>query len=98
MGLVHKIEYKDFLLNQKVVPDKTSIYYKEFYDFHKELCINGCYIGDTYFSGWLYWHLNVWRTEVDVQEGKRIYQKYTNPQLRDNEWLVANDIIGTFQN
>lgn len=88
----HKIEYSDFLINQKSLPDRESTYYKQFYDFHKECCINGVYIGDTYFTGWLYWHLNVWKTEVDVQEGKRIYQKYTNPQLRDNEWLVANEI------
>jgi hypothetical protein len=35
----------------------------------------------------------VWHTEVDVvDERGRIYQKYANPLLRDNEWIVTNEI------
>ena len=47
----------------------------------------------TYINPFLYWHLNVWHTEVDlVDERGRIYQKYANPLLRDNEWIVTNEI------
>jgi hypothetical protein len=50
--------------------------------------MNGVYI-----NPFLYWHLNIWHTEVDViDERGRIYQKYANPLLRDNEWVVTNEI------
>jgi hypothetical protein len=50
--------------------------------------MNGVYI-----NPFLYWHLNIWHTEVDVVDDRgRIYQKYANPLLRDNEWVVTNEI------
>jgi hypothetical protein len=50
--------------------------------------MNGVYI-----NPFLYWHLNVWHTEVDViDERGRISQKYANPLLRDNEWMVTSEI------
>jgi hypothetical protein len=50
--------------------------------------MNGVYI-----NPFLYWHLNIWHTEVDViDERGRISQKYSNPLLRDNEWIVTNEI------
>jgi hypothetical protein len=46
-----------------------------------------------YINPFLYWHLNIWHTEVDViDERGRISQKYANPFLRDNEWVVTNEI------
>jgi len=46
-----------------------------------------------YINPFLYWHLNFWNTEVDViDERGRISQKYANPYLRDNEWLITNEI------
>jgi hypothetical protein len=46
-----------------------------------------------YINPFLYWHLNIWHTEVDViDERGRISQKYANPYLRDNEWVVTNEI------
>lgn len=87
------IDYKDWMINQKRVPDKDSEEYKPFYDFHKELCMNGCMMDGTYINPFLYWHLNAWHTEVDIiDEYGRINQKYANPLLRDNEWLVTNEI------
>ena len=87
------IDYKDWMINQKRVPDKDSDEYKAFYDFHKELCMNGCMMDGTYINPFLYWHLNAWHTEVDIiDEYGRINQKYANPLLRDNEWLVTNEI------
>ena len=88
-----KIDSKDWLINQKRVPLPDSAEYTDFYDFHEEICKNGCMMGDIYIPPFLYWHLNVWHTEVDVIDSfGRISQKYANPSLRDNEWVVANEI------
>ena len=90
---LHKVDYKDWFINQGRIPDKESEEYKSFFAFHKELCMNGCMMDDVYINPFLYWHLNVWHTEVDViDEYGRINQKYANPLLRDNEWLVTNEI------
>lgn len=87
------IDYKDWFINQKRIPDKDSPECKPFFDFHKELCTNGAMMGGVYINPFLYWHLNIWHTEVDVIDSNgRIAQKYANPFLRDNEWLVTNEI------
>lgn len=90
---LQSIDYKDWFINQKRLPDKDSLEYKPFFDFHKELCLNGCMMGGVYINPFLYWHLNIWHTEVDIIDDRgRITQKYANPLLRDNEWLVTNEI------
>lgn len=87
------ITYKDWYINQKRVPDKESVEYKAFYDFHKELCLDGFMMEGEFFNPFLYWHLNIWHTDVDVKDDRgRINQKYANPYLRDNEWIVSNEI------
>ena len=90
---LQNIDYKDWFINQKRLPDKDSMEYKPFFDFHKNLCLNGAMMGGVYINPFLYWHLNIWHTEVDViDDYGRIAQKYANPLLRDNEWLVTNEI------
>lgn len=90
---VLKISYNDWYLNQKRVPDRTSEEYAQFFEFHKELCLNGAMMDGIYINPFLYWHLNFWNTEVDVLDDRnRIAQKYANPFLRDNEWIVTNEI------
>ena len=90
---LHNIEYKDWFINQGRIPDETSSDYKAFFNFHKEICMNGCMMDGQYINPFLYWHLNIWHTEVDIiDEYGRINQKYANPLLRDNEWLVTNEI------
>jgi len=90
---LHSIDYKDWFINQKRIPDKESEEYDMFFDFHRELCVNGCMMDGVYINPFLYWHLNIWHTEVDViDDYGRIAQKYANPLLRDNEWLVTNEI------
>jgi hypothetical protein len=90
---LHNIEYKDWFINQKRIPDRSSDEYKQFFAFHKELCMNGAMMDGQYINPFLYWHLNIWHTEVDIiDEYGRINQKYSNPLLRDNEWLVTNEI------
>ncbi len=90
---LHNIEYKDWFINQGRIPDKASEEYKAFFNFHRELCMNGAMMDGQYINPFLYWHLNIWHTEVDIlDEYGRINQKYANPLLRDNEWLVTNEI------
>ena len=90
---LQSIDYKDWFINQKRIPDKDSQECKPFFDFHRELCLNGAMMGGTYINPFLYWHLNIWHTEVDIiDDYGRIAQKYANPLLRDNEWLVTNEI------
>jgi len=93
MSDIKSIDYKDWFINQKRIPDKTSIEHKPFFDFHKDLCLNGAIVGGVYFNPFLYWHLNIWHTEVDTIDAKgRISQKYANPYLRDNEWIITEGI------
>jgi hypothetical protein len=90
---LHSIDYKDWFINQKRLPDKDSVEYKQFYDHHKELCLRGCMMDGEFINPFLYWHLNIWHTEVDIiDDYGRINQKYANPLLRDNEWIVTNEI------
>jgi hypothetical protein len=90
---VLSIDYKDWFLNQKRIPSKDSEEYTEFFDFHKQLCQDGFMMNGVYFNPFLYWHLNFWNTEVDFIDAKgRISQKYANPYLRDNEWIITNEI------
>lgn len=90
---LRNIQYNEWYLNQKRVPDKESEEYREFFDFHKELCLDGFMMNGVYFNPFLYWHLNFWHTEVDVlDERGRIGQKYINPYFRDNEWIITNEI------
>ena len=90
---IQKVEYKDWFINQKRIPDKGSSDRKAFFDFHKDLCLNGCMMDGEFINPFLYWHLNIWHTEVDIiDERGRVNQKYANPYLRDNEWIVTNEI------
>jgi hypothetical protein len=93
MNELQNIDYKDWFINQKRLPDRDSEEYKPFFNFHKELCLNGAMMDGVYINPFLYWHMNIWHTEVDViDERGRISQKYANPLLRDNEWVVTNEI------
>lgn len=95
---LHTIDYKDWLLNQKRLPDKESEEYDAFFSFHKELCLNGFMMEGEFFNPFLYWHLNLWHTEVDVEDSfGRIQQKYANPWFRDNEWIITNEIWVAYQ-
>jgi len=90
---LQSIDYKDWFINQKRIPDKNSEEFKEFFDFHKSLCLDGAMMDGVYINPFLYWHLNMWHTEVDVIDDRgRISQKYANPFLRDNEWVITNEI------
>lgn len=62
----------------------------------KDRCINGFSLADgqVKISGWLYWHTVYWKIAAypEREDGKKIRTIIT-PQLRDTDWIVANDII-----
>ena len=90
---LENVKYSEWLINQTRLPDKSSQEYKPFFEFHKKLCLDGFMMDGVFINPFLYWHLNLWHTEVDVIDDRgRIYQQYANPSLRDNEWLVTNEI------
>lgn len=90
---LENVKYSEWLINQTRLPDKNSQEYKAFFEFHKKLCLDGFMMDGVFINPFLYWHLNLWHTEVDVMDDRgRIYQQYANPSLRDNEWLVTNEI------
>lgn len=90
---LENVKYNQWLINQPRLPDKSSQEYKPFFEFHKKLCLDGFMMDGVFINPFLYWHLNLWHTEVDVMDDRgRIYQQYANPSLRDNEWLVTNEI------
>lgn len=90
---LHTIEWKDWYINQKRIPDPKSTEYKQFFAFHRELALDGFMMAGEFFNPFLYWHMNIWNTEVDIIDDKgRISQKYMNPYLRDNEWVITNEI------
>jgi hypothetical protein len=90
---IQSIDYSDWYINQKSIPDKESEEYIKFFEYHKEFCLNGAMMNGTFINPFLYWHLNFWHTEVDIIDDRnRVNQKYATPLLRDNEWIVTNEI------
>ena len=90
---IKSITYQDWFINQKRIPDKLSEEYKDFFGYHDDILKNGCMMEGEFIPPFLYWHLNLWHTEVDVIDDRgRISQKYANPYLRDNEWIISHEI------
>jgi len=51
--------------------------------------INGINLGGFYMHGWLYFHLNFFRTPIPQPDGK---EPNVQPPLRDNEWFFAENL------
>lgn len=85
-------ESKELLINMQSTPDEES---QEFFDFWKTegiKCKNGITIDGVFISGFLYFHLNFFKCQIDVEKNGRIERKFTNPYLRDNEWIIDSYI------
>ncbi len=70
---MRNVSYSEWLINQTRLPDKESEEYKPFFEFHKDLCLNGFMMDGVFINPFLYWHLNLWNTEVDMidEKGRR---------------------------
>lgn len=82
------INSKELLINMKYTPDEKSQEYSAFWKGEKEKCKNGIIIDEIFISGFLYYHLNFFKCQLDVLENGRIVRKLHNPYLRDNEWII----------
>lgn len=84
---------KELFVNMTSIPDKDSTEYDAFFQHELEKIKYGVTINGVYIHGWLYWHLNHWRFFIDDEDkhdGRTdIVRVFRNPDLRDNEWLVA---------
>jgi hypothetical protein len=78
----------DLLMNKKNTPDENSEEYFDFWAYERDKCKNGITIDNVYISGFLYYHLNFFKCQLDILENGRIIRKLANPYLRDNEWLI----------
>ena len=82
------INSTDLILNMKRTPDVNSQEFRSFWKAEKDKCKNGIYIDGVFLSGFLYYHLNFFKCQLDIQEDGRIVRKLLNPYLRDNEWII----------
>ena len=78
----------ELLMNKKNTPDENSEEYFNFWAYERDKCKNGITIDNVYISGFLYYHLNFFKCQLDILENGKIIRKLANPYLRDNEWLI----------
>lgn len=78
-------------INMKSVPKKGDADYEAFVDMELDKLQYGVTINGVYISNWLYWHLNYWQAYIPQKDPRsgEVIDKFIHPQLRDNEWLIA---------
>ncbi len=86
------INSNELLINMKRTPDEDSQEFSLFWKNERDKCKYGIYIDQTFISGFLYYHLNFFKCQLDVLDNGRIVRKLANPYLRDNEWLIDSYI------
>ncbi len=86
-------ESQDLLINQAKLPPKGSSEFKPFWQLERDKCLYGVSVDGVFIPGFLYWHLNIYKTMVDIQDaGGRGARKMSAPYLRDNEWFLGMKI------
>jgi hypothetical protein len=85
------IDSPEFLINVKNIPTQDSSEYEAFWSNELEKIKYGVTINGTFIHGWLYWHINQWNIYMDIidQRSNETIRGLRKPQLRDNEWLIA---------
>ena len=81
----------EFFINMKSVPTPDSREYGAFVKSELDKLQYGVTINGVHISNWLYWHINYWkiyRPEWDDRR-KEVVDIFSNPHLRDNEWIIA---------
>src|SRR6187402_448048 len=86
------ITSKDLIINQKFSPSIDSEEYNEFWNIEAQKCKEGIWIDGIFISGFLYFHLNYFKCQLDVLDNGRIVRKLSNPYLRENEWMIDDYI------
>lgn len=82
----------EFFRNIKSIPGADSDEYDAFFQNELKKIEYGVTINGVYIPGWLYWHINHWHMFVDYEDplNHTIKRINSNPDLRDNEWMIAN--------
>lgn len=87
------LKYADWFINQPYVPNPDDEDFQSFWDNQEDLCKFGLFLEGYFIPGFLYWHLNFWKTEVTrLNEYGETYEEYEHPTFRDNEWIIGDAI------
>lgn len=81
----------ELFINIKSVPTKDSLEYNAFFENELKKIEYGVTINGVNIPGWLYWHINHWSMYIDDEDpiNHTIKRINSRPQLRDNEWMIA---------
>lgn len=84
----------EMFINMKSIPTKDSLEWKPFRREEMNKVKRGVTINGVNIPGWLYWHVNHWRIDVDAapDSAGNIERIPSIPTLRDNDWLVGESI------
>lgn len=84
----------ELFINMKSIPTEDSEEYRPFFEEELAKIRYGLTIDGVFIHGWLYWHINHWHIYLDeIDEANNdIVRKFRNPDFRDNEWLIAENI------
>ena len=84
----------EFFRNIKSIPDKSSREYDAFFANELDKITYGITINGVYIHGWLYFHWNHWHINKDVKDERNgdIIRKLSTPDMRDNEWIIAEHL------
>lgn len=88
------INSPEFLINVKNLPSPDSLEYIPFWENELEKVKYGVTVNGVYIHGWLYWHINMWNILLDTIDPRsnEIVRELRRPDLRDNEWLIAENL------
>lgn len=84
----------EFYINVKSIPDKFSSEYDAFFKRELEKIEYGVTVNGIFIPGWLYWHVNHWTMYKDYEDkiNDSVKRISSRPDLRDNEWMIANHL------
>lgn len=80
----------EFFINMKRIPTPDSKEYEPFFANELHKIENGVTINGVFVDPWLYWHLNHWHINKDIELASgEVKRRFGPPDARDNEWEFA---------
>ena len=82
------LAYRNWLKNSEIPNHKNKFEYINFWKKHLSYCKTGVYCGGQYFSGWLYFHINLFKLTFNQKNNETGIAEpiETLAEFRDNEW------------
>lgn len=88
-----EIKSTEFFRNMKSLPDVGTKEFEDLINWEEQKIKEGVTINGVKITGWLYWHLNHWYIRLDEEDKHGdIIRKKQLPNLRDNEWIIAEGL------